>query len=502
MNTHWVNTQWLTFLQAGEAVIFVAARLYIWGERRAARINLMSSKYRTTPFDSSEMPPGIPYIVGNEAAERFSFYGMRTILFLFMTENLLNIAGEPERMDTVTATIWTHNFVKAAYMFPIFGAILSDLVLGKYRTIMLLSLLYCAGHAVMALVDLPHVTNLPPRLLLWWALAMIAVGTGGIKPCVSAHVGDQFGKRNEHLLSRVYVWFYFAINLGSTFSTILTPRLLAAYGPSVAFGVPGVLMAIATLVFWLGRNKYVHIPPGGVKFLRESFSGVGLRAILNLLPLYILIAMFWCLFDQTSSRWVDQAKHMNRNFFGFEMNPAENQATNPIFVMLLIPIFSRVIYPWMERLFEVTPLRKIGIGLFLTVPSFLIPAWVQLRIDAGQSPHIGWQILAYLFITAAEVMVSITSLEFSYTQAPKKMKSLIMGLYMLSVYLGNEFTVLVNEKIKTKAEAGIKILTGANYYYFFAAAMLATAIAYLLWSQFYRGQTFIQGDDEPRPSAA
>jgi proton-dependent oligopeptide transporter, POT family len=456
----------------------------------------MPAEYRTTPSDSSKMPPGIPYIVGNEAAERFSFYGMRTILFLFMTQSMLDVSGHPAPMDTVTGTIWTHNFMKAAYLFPIFGAILSDLVLGKYRTIMWLSVLYCAGHAVMALVDLPHLTHIEPRILLWWALAMIAVGTGGIKPCVSAHVGDQFGKHNEHLLSRVYFWFYFSINLGSTFSTILTPRLLDAYGPTVAFGVPGILMGLATITFWLGRNKFVHIPPGGFKFLRESFSGPGLRAILNLIPLYVLIAMFWCLFDQTSSRWVEQATHMNRRIFGFEINPAENQATNPIFVMLLIPLFTSVIYPMMGRLFVLTPLRKIGIGLFLTVPSFLIPAWIQLQIDGGHSPHIGWQILAYLFITAAEVMVSITSLEFSYTQAPTKMKSLVMGIYWLSVYLGNEFTVLVNEAIQTKEKAGVTLLAGANYYYFFTATMLATAIVYVIWSQFYRGQTYIQGESE------
>lgn len=458
------------------------------------------SKYRTTPLQSTKMPSGIPYIIGNEAAERFSFYGMKTILYIFMTDHLLNLAGSLEPMDTVTATIWTHNFVKAAYLFPIVGAILSDLILGKYLTIMLLSMVYCAGHAVMALVDMPQLTQVPPRTALWWALAMIAVGTGGIKPCVSAHVGDQFGRMNENLISRVFVWFYFSINLGSAFSTVLTPRLLKHFGPSVAFGVPGILMAIATLVFWMGRHKFVHVPPGGWKFLRESFSGPGLRAILNLIPLYLLIAMFWCLFDQTASRWVEQAKHMDRNVFGFEINPAENQVTNPILVMLLIPVFSRLIYPWLGRFVELTPLRKVGIGLFLTVPSFLIPAWIQMRIDGGHAPNIGWQILAYVFITAAEVMVSITALEFSYTQAPKKMKSLIMGLFLLSVYLGNEFTVFVNELIKEKQSEGIEWLAGSNYYLFFAGSMFITAVVYVLWSQFYRGQTYIQGEEGPQPA--
>ena len=332
--------------------------------------------------------------------------------------------------------------------------------------------------------------------MLWYALAMIAVGTGGIKPCVSAHVGDQFGSENKHLIPRIFAWFYFSINLGSAASTILIPRLLQAYGPSVAFAVPGILMGIATLVFWLGRHKFVHIPAGGLKFLRESFSGPGLRAILNLTPLYLLVAMFWCLFDQTASTWVEQAKHMNRHIFGIELNPSENQATNPIFVMLMIPIFSRFVYPAMQRFFNVTPLRKVGIGLFLTVPSFLIPAWVQMRIDHGAAPHIGWQILAYFFITAAEIMVSITVLEFSYTQAPKKMKSFIMGLYLLSVALGSEVTVKVNEFIQHQQEQGLNLLSGARYFLFFAAAIFVNAVVFVIWSQFYRGHTYIQGDED------
>lgn len=441
------------------------------------------------------MPAGIKYIVGNEAAERFSFYGMRAILAIFLTTYLIDSSGELDPMDENTANVWQHNFVAAVYFLPMLGAIVSDWLFGKYNTILWLSLVYCAGHAVMALVDYPALTGIDPRTTLAIALGLIALGAGGIKPCVSAHVGDQFGAKNKHLITKVYSWFYFSINLGSTISTLLTPVLLEIYGPGVAFGVPGVLMAIATFVFWLGRNKFVHVPPGGKQFFKETFSPVGLRAIVNLVPLFILLAPFWALFDQTQSSWVHQARHLDRVTFGYEVLPSQIQAANPILVMLFIPIFTYFVYPLIDRIWGVTPLRKIGIGLLLTGPAFAIVAWTQLRIDTGETPHLMWQILAYVIMTAAEVMVSITALEFSYTQAPKKMKSLLMGVYLLSITLGNVFTSLVNWFISWQREQGNEILKGASYFWFFTGIMVVTALIYLVWSQFYQGETYIQGEE-------
>jgi POT family proton-dependent oligopeptide transporter len=455
------------------------------------------ASYRTAPDpQQTQMPGGIPYIVGNEAAERFSYYGMRAILYVFMTEHLLAIDGSPAPMSPVDATIWQHNFMKVSYAFPLLGAILCDWLWGKYRTILSLSLLYCLGHAVMALCDLPGVTGIDPRWTLWLALALISMGAGGIKPCVSAHVGDQFGAGNKHLISRVFAWFYFAINLGAAVSTVMTPWLLTNFGPSVAFGVPGLLMGLATAVFWLGRNKYVHVPPGGGGFFRETFSRRGFVAVASLLPLFALLAVFWSLFDQTTSTWIEQAKHMDRTVFGFDIDPSQIQAANPILILLLIPFFTQVVYPLAERVGSFTPLRRIGVGLLLAPASFFIVAWIQSRIDAGQTPHIGWQIVAYVIITAAEVLVSITALEFAYMQAPPKMKSFVTGVYWLSVALGNEAVVQVNEYIKAQAEQGEIVLEGAAYFRFFAYAMAGTSLAYLVWANLYRGKTYLQGEEE------
>jgi len=445
------------------------------------------ARYDEAPRKSRNLPRGIPYIVGNEAAERFSYYGMRAILVVFMTQYLMGPGNHLDVMDEAEAKAYFHLFVSAVYFTPLLGALLSDGVLGKYRTIIALSLVYCAGHVALAL---DHT-----RLGLVAGLGLIAFGAGGIKPCVSAHVGDQFGQTNAHLLSKVFAWFYFAINLGAFLSTLSTPLLLDRYGPSLAFAVPGVLMAMATLTFWAGRYRFVHIPPGGTAFVRETFSRSGLQALMRLCVLYIFVAMFWALFDQTASAWVLQAEHMNRVILGFEILPAQIQAANPLLVMVLIPFFTHVVYPALGRLMDVTPLRKMSIGMFVTAAAFAIPTWVQFSIDQGGTPHIAWQLLAYVVLTAAEVMVSITCLEFSYTQAPRTMKSFVMAFFMMSVAAGNLFTSAVNFLIEN--EDGTSSLQGAEYYVFFTVLMLATALLFSLVARRYQGRTVLHEEIEP-----
>ena len=443
-------------------------------------------KYRTAPVPSSKLPSGIPFIVGNEAAERFSYYGMRAILVVFMTQYMLGSTGTPDLMSEAEAKSYYHLFSSAVYFFPVLGAIIADAFWGKYRTILILSSLYCLGHFFLAIDD--------TRMGLLLGLSFISLGSGGIKPCVSAHVGDQFGKTNSHLLGKIFSWFYFSINLGAFASSLLTPWLLATHGPSWAFGVPGFFMFIATLLFWMGRHRFVHIPPGGLGFLKETFSREGLGSLIKLFVIYMFVAVFWSLFDQTGSSWVLQAEKMDRNLFGVEWLSSQIQALNPVLVMLFIPLFSYGVYPLINKFFNLTPLRKISIGFFMAVPAFLIPAWIENQIAIGQTPNIAWQLLSYAFLTAAEVMVSITCIEFSYTQAPKKMKSFVMAGFMLSVSLGNAFTALVNWLIQNKD--GSSKLVGAEYFLFFAGAMLLAAFIFIPIAMLYKEKYFIQDEME------
>src|SRR5260370_28984597 len=178
----------------------------------------------------------------------------------------------------------------------------------------------CLGNLSVALND--------TRLGLFLGLSLIAIGAGGIKPCVSANVGDQFGRGNQHLMSKVFGWFYLSINLGSTFSTWLCPILLnnPNFGPHYAFGLPGLLMFIAAVVFWLGRKKFVHVPPGGLGFVREFFSKEGLSVLLRLALVYIFVAVFCALCDQSSGD--DSTLHATKlelNTFALQLLPERVQ---------------------------------------------------------------------------------------------------------------------------------------------------------------------------------
>lgn len=440
----------------------------------------------TAPLKINTMPPGIPYIVGSEAAERFSFYGMRAILVVFMTQYLRSSTGELAVMGENEASKWYHLFLATNYFLPIFGAVLADAFWGKYRTIFWLSLVYCGGHLALAVND--------TRWGLAIGLGLIALGSGGIKPCVSANVGDQFGATNKHLLSRAFGWFYFAINFGSFFSILLIPWVLQHHSSSLAFGIPGILMGIAALIFWMGRWKFVHIPPAGRSFFTENFNVTGRAALGRIALIYVFVAVFWSLWDQSGGEWVLQAQKMNLNFMGISWLASQVQAINGIFILLMIVVCQYVVYPAISRIFPLTPLRKIGLGLVVTAVSFLISAWIESRISLGEHPSIGWQIPAYLLLSTGEVMVSITALEFAYTQAPRRMKSLIMSFYLLAISAGNLITALVHQFIAN--DDGSSKLPGASFYLFFVGLCLATTVVFIFIARSYQEKNHLQ-DETP-----
>ncbi len=579
-------------------------------------------EYLTTPVKTDKMPPGIPYIIGNEVAERFCYYGVNAILVIFMTTQLLDRAGHAAPMSEAEANGWYHTWIAWVYLLPFAGAFLADAVWGKYRTIFWLSIVYCFGNLVLA--------GDHTRLGLAAGLLLIAMGAGGIKPCVSANVGDQFGATNQHLLPRIFTWFYFAINTGSAFSSLLTPwlldppafsqlaqeqvkdqqalvlklqngadplsryiwsqfptnswealtkpksaaeqreklvgelnrvlvvtslydtnrfagvklspktqavlaenpagqrrillnRLLLAdaypgelaqspavemsegqirfeatlHGPAIAFGLPGVFMFLATVVFWSGRKRFVHIPHAGVRtYLHELFVREHFKALLNLLILVPFAAVYWSVWYQNFSSWVFQAEKMDRRLLGHDWLPNQIQTANPVLVLAFLPIFAYAIYPLAGKFCQLTPLRKFGAGLFANALAFFVVWLAQTWIDAGQTPSVLWQLLAFVPLTAGEVLVSVTHLEFSYTQAPKKMKSLVMCLYLGSIALGNVIAAKVNFMI----EKGTLNLPGASYYWFFLKIMLVTAVVFIVVAQFYRGKTYIQDDAETQPA--
>ncbi|KAJ8737124.1 hypothetical protein PYW07_000395 [Mythimna separata] len=272
-------------------------------------------------------PKAVGFIVTNEFCERFSYYGMRTILSLYLRDKL----GYTDN----GATVIYHVFTMFAYFFPLVGAMIADAWLGRFRTILYLSLVYAAGSTLISVSAMPQL-SLPTMEFTIVALLLIAFGTGGIKPCVSAFGGDQFKlPEQERYLGYFFSLFYFAINAGSLISTFLTPILRAdvhCFGDndcySLAFGVPGILMIVSIVFFVAGKRLYIIKKPAGNIFAKVS-SCIGhaivksckskekrehwldhaddkydagliddIKSLLRVLVLFIPLPVFWALFDQ------------------------------------------------------------------------------------------------------------------------------------------------------------------------------------------------------------
>uniref|UniRef100_A0A8C5TYF7 Solute carrier family 15 member 1 n=1 Tax=Malurus cyaneus samueli TaxID=2593467 RepID=A0A8C5TYF7_9PASS len=350
----------------------------------------------------SAFPVSIFFIIINEFCERFSYYGMKAVLTLYLIYFL--------RWDENVATIVYHSFAALCYLTPLLGAIIADSWLGKFKTILYLSIVYTAGQAILSVGSVSELTDhnrdgLPDNSALHIALSMvglvlIAIGTGGIKPCVSAFGGDQFEDDQEEQRSTFFSLFYVAINSGSLLSTIITPNLRASECGihtkqrcyPLAFGVPAILMAVALVVFIIGSKMYKKVKPQG-NVLLQVCKCVGFaiknrfrhrskefpkrehwldwasekydkrliaqtKMVLKVLFLYIPLPMFWALFDQ--------------------------QIVNPVLIIIMVPVVDYVVYPLVKKCkINFTPLKKMTVGMFFASMAFVAAALVQVQIDVS-----------------------------------------------------------------------------------------------------------------------
>jgi len=504
------------------------------------------SAVRAAPDPRAPIPKQIRYIIGNEGCERFSFYGMRNILTVFLVSSLLLYMPEAERARGAKDIF--HTFVIGVYFCPLLGGWLADRFFGKYHTIFWLSLVYCAGQACLAM----FATN---RTGFYLGLGLIALGSGGIKPCVAAFVGDQFDQTNKHRAKVVFDAFYWIINFGSFFASLLMPIFLHYLGPAVAFGVPGVLMFISTAILWAGRKRYVMVPPappnphsfprvardaiasgfrgqvlaaiavalavgsfllmpkfgfvisaclalvaliafgglgvwlqlGAVRDKHPADAIAGAGSVLRVLVLFALVTPFWSLFDQKASTWVLQANAMSKPSW---FQPAQMQALNPALVMLLIPFNNFVLYPAIKRLgYELTALRRMTAGIAFAGLSWIVVGAMQVVLDQGNVFTITWQVLPYILLTFGEVLVATTGLEFAYSQAPPSMKGAIMAFWTLSVTIGNLWVLVANASVQNSVITNFIASTGfgvtAFQMFFFAVFAFVAALAFGLVARTY-----------------
>ncbi|XP_052826940.1 peptide transporter family 2 [Octopus bimaculoides] len=352
----------------------------------------------------TRFPSSIYYIIGNECCERFSFYGMKAILILYLTKYLL--------MKPNTATSIFHVFNMLCYFTPLIGALIADSFLGKY--------------------------NAGPMI----GLLLISTGTGGIKPCVAAFGGDQFSKGEEKLVQSFFSVFYFAVNAGSLLSTLLTPVLRAdvkCFGGDcymLAFGVPAILMIIALLYqclsiiiflflsqysirqYWVLRRSNTPTHPHWLDAGLDKYDAVfveDIKCLLRLLVMFLPVPLFWALFDQQGSRWTLQAEMMDGSLGHLgTLKPDQMQAINPILIILLIPLFETVIYPLLDRChIPNRPLQRMVTGMTFATSAFLMAGFVQLHLNRIAEPQISPDQSGLSIVNVASCEVSVESIYFT-----------------------------------------------------------------------------------------
>lgn len=466
------------------------------------------------------LPESVWRILASEFGERFCYYGLRAILTLYFVSIGYSEAGAVSLFAYTSAL---------AYFMPLLGGMVADFFLGRYRTILIFSLVYILGTSLLA-VSAAYGGGATGASV---ALLLISVGTGGIKPCVSAFGADQLQQSDDITRARYFANFYLAINAGSIFSFAVIPTLRTKFGFPVAFAASAVVLSLALVVFVSGRESYRQSPPdssfyvniitevkhrlslafGGMKYrqiitsrvapttigsactdetnrpereldeLPRSSAQSALVALRRLLPVMSLMPCFWALFDQQGSVWVLQAKSMRLDGvlpFGWQLTPEMLQITNPICVLVLVPLTTRFLEKW-PRMFggktSPPPLMRMVFGMLMAALAFVYSAALQWWVDSAPvaSVPVLWQLPQFVLITLAEVLVSVVSLDYFYAQAPAEAKTAVSALALLTVSIGDVLCGLLYQVLAPHFQAREMMLAFACLMCVNAGVLLAVA---------------------------
>uniref|UniRef100_F6SF16 Solute carrier family 15 member 2-like n=1 Tax=Ciona intestinalis TaxID=7719 RepID=F6SF16_CIOIN len=457
------------------------------------------------------LPPSIFLIVSNEFCERFTFYGIKAVLIIYLTSKL--------KMDHSTATAVYHSFNVVCYFSPILGACIADGWLGRYRTILYMSIIYMIGNIVMSLTAIPALgaPEIPGPMI---GLLIIAIATGGIKPNISAFGGDQFKPDNLKYREIFFSLFYFFINMGAMFSTLITPILrsrVSCFGDvtcySLAFGVPSMLMLISIVVFILGTPLYIRSPPKGdiitrfvgcvkyavvkkyrtAKTLRTETHwlnyAIGVyeerevndfKAAMKAMFIFVPLPVFWCLLDQQGSTWTLQAESMSGHLGAITLEPDQIQVMNPILILMLIPLFDFVIYPFLAKWnMLTTPLQRIGTGMIIASISYIVAGGLQIYITsrAVHFPTVGHSALTLSSNIPTTCSISVT---WDAKQPPQVLTG-SMQLHRAIITSNHVLLTITTTPQSSAAACAIESVVKAAMFVYVHRVFLTSGVSYTLF---------------------
>jgi POT family proton-dependent oligopeptide transporter len=424
-------------------------------------------------------PIGFWFVFSGELAERASYYGMRTLLALYM----INVLGFSEAGGTTVMKA----FMAACYLTPFLGGWVAEKYLGRYKTILYYSLPYILGHVILG--------GLQNRTGLFVALALLALGSGAIKPNTSVLMGQIYdAEKKEALLNEAFSLFYAAVNVGAAITSFTLPLVVEAQGGryGLALMVPAILMVVAFGAFAFGKRWY---PTEDVRAAARTPKTPAQReaerrTLLRISGVFAAIAVFWLIYDQNADTWIYFAQsHTDLHLFGnVGLTSNQMQALNPIFIVTLTPVFNWIWNRAKERQGgrEVADTRKMLVGFGIVVVTSAIMACAAWLARNGVVVTVWWVVLATFVITLAELCISPVGLEFAYRQAAPGTKSVVTAAFHMMVFVGDSIGLI----FAPFYEKGLK---PAPYFGLLAVIMTLTALVFIPVSRKF--------EREPQPIA-
>jgi len=401
-------------------------------------------------------PKGLPILFFTEMWERFSFYGMRAILVLYLTKETLgdNPGFGWTNADALALYGW---YTALVYLMSIPGGIIADRILGQKKTVFLGGLLIAAGQFSLAMENMTA---------FYSGLILLVSGVGCLKPNISTMVGGLY-KEGDPRRDSGFIIFYIGINIGASTAPLLIGWIGEVYSWHLGFALAGIGMVLGQIVYIWGQ-KYLkevgnYIPMQKVSGTNTNtpLTKIEKDRVVVLLISFVIVVIFWAAYEQAGGLMNLYTKEkINRVVLGWEIPTGIFQSVPAIFVVIFGTIVAAFWTKRMKKGKESSSLFKMAIGTIVTGTGFLMMSGAALELDMldREKALLIWLILSYLLQVIGELSISPVALSFITKLAPVKYASIMMGLYFAATGLGNKLAGMVGEFAQQAGE--LEIFTG------------------------------------------
>jgi proton-dependent oligopeptide transporter, POT family len=403
---------------------------------------------------SSKHPKGLPILFFTEMWERFSFYGMRAILVLYLTKE--TIGANPglgwSNADALVLYGW---YTMLVYVMSIPGGWIADRWLGQKKTVFIGGVLIAAGQLTLVLNNIET---------FYVGLGLIISGVGCLKANISTMVGGLY-KEGDARRDAGFTIFYIGINIGAATAPLLVGYIGEVYGWHYGFGLAGIGMIIGQVVYVWGQKflkdvgNFVPVEKVQGTMENKPLTKIEKDRIVVLLISFLIVIVFWAAYEQAGGLMnIYTNDKINRVLFGLEIPASLFQSVPAIFVVIFGTIVANF---WMKRNKkgkESSSLFKMAIGTMVMGTGFLMMTGATLEAADGGKAMLIWLILSYLLQVIGELSISPVALSFITKLAPLKYASIMMGLYFAATGLGNKLAGLVGELAQKAGE--FEVFTG------------------------------------------